>query len=177
MAAWAVLGPYWDRKREFRVQGGEDAARNVPVGAWGSYAGARWRVLEVSSVPRDKLPEQVQLPANGQVLTLRLEVNPGPDGAGQNNVSRCKLVLRDGRGRGWQGDPDALRLYARMLKYPMDCARPRQGPHVGPYTVHQLFLLPDDAAIADLRLELQLFPPPQSEPTGVYLDMQLAGGR
>lgn len=177
LATWAVLVPYWERKHEFRVTGGSQAARVVAAGTWGRYAGARWRVRELATLRPDALPGQVRLPAHAQVLILTLEVNPAPTLADQDNTARCTLLLRDGRGRGWRADPDPLRLYARMAGTERDCARPKAAPRIGPYVVKRLFLLPSDAAIPDLRLELQEFPLPGNEPAGVFLEMRLAGGR
>ena len=177
LAAAAVVGPYWDRQRQFRVKGGQEAAQVVAAGAWARYAGVRWRLREVATRRPEALPPQLGLPANARVAIVTLAVNPEPGMDSQSRAARCTLVLRDGRGRGWRADPDALSLYMRMAQTQRDCSRPRDGPRIGPYPVKRLFMLPDDVAIADLRLELQLFPLPADVPTGVYLEMQLAGGR
>lgn len=178
LATAAVVGPHLERTREFRMRH-PDAARPVRAGAWGGYAGAEWRLRGLALHDQAMLPADLLLPGNARVAVVALEIRPGPGAAGDIDAARCSLLLRDGRGRSWRFAPEALFTYSRRAGLALDCARPRDGAGSGPYTVHLPFLLPDDVDIADLRLELQLFPlPPEDvEPAGAYLDMALAGGR
>jgi len=178
LAAGAVAGPYFDRQREFRIHRA-DAARAVPAGAWGRYAGAEWRLHSVTVQDQTLLPRDLQLPDNARVLLAELEIRPDPTTTGESNVARCALRLRDGRGRSWRSAPEALVAYGRRAGFALDCERPRERPVGQPYMARLPFLLPDDVPPAALRLELQLFPlPPEDvEPPGTYLDMALPGGR
>jgi len=178
LAAGAVVGPHLDRKREFRTRDAE-AARAVPAGAWGRYAGAEWRLRGLALQDQSLLPRDLLLPGNARVAVVELEIRPDQTTTGESNVARCSLLLRDDHGRSWRFAPEALTTYSRRAGHALDCARPRGAPDSGPYTVRLPFLLPDDVRPKDLRLELQLFPlPPEDvEPAGAYLDMALPGGR
>jgi len=178
LAAGAVVGPHFDRHREFRIHRA-DAARTVPAGAWGRYAGAGWRLRGITVQDRAMLPRDLRLPDNARVLLAELEIRPDQTATGESNTSRCSLLLRDDRGRGWRFAPETLVTYSRRAGFALDCTRPHDRPIGQPYVVRLPFLLPDDVPPSDLRLELQLFPlPPEAtEPPGAYLDMALPGGR
>jgi len=178
LAAVSVAGPHFDRQREFRIHR-VDAARTVPAGAWGRYAGAEWRLHGIIVQDRAMLPRDLRLPDNARVLLAELEIRPDRTAAGESHVARCAPRLRDGHGRSWRASPEALVAYSQRAGFPLDCERPRGQPAGPPYVARLPFLLPDDVHPTDLRLELQLFPlPPEDvEPPGAYLDMALPGGR
>lgn len=178
LAAGTVAWPHFERQRAIHFHR-EDAARTVPAGAWGRYAGADWRLRGVTVQDRAMLPRDLRLPANARVLLAGLEIRPDKTTTGESSVGRCAPTLRDGRGRGWRASPEALTTYSRRAGFSLDCARPR-GQAVGqPYVARLPFLLPDDVSPADLRLEVLLLPlPPGSdELPEAYLDMALPGGR
>ena len=178
LAAGTVVWPHFDRQSLITFHR-KDAARAVPAGAWGRYAGAEWRLRGVTVQDRSMLPRDLRLPANARVLLTELEIRPDQTAIGESGVGRCALTLRDGRGRGWRASPETLTTYSRRAGFQLDCARPRGEPAGPPYVVRLPFLLPDDVPPTDLRLELLLLPlPPGSdERSEAYLDMALPGGR
>lgn len=178
LAAGTIVWPHFDRQRANNFHR-ESAARTVPAGAWGRYAGAEWRLRGVTVQDRTMLPRDLQLPDNARVLLAELEIRPDLTETGESSVGRCALTLRDGRGRGWRASPEALVTYSRRAGFPLDCARPRGQPAGPEYVARLPFLLPDDVSLSELRLELLLLPlPPGSdELSAAYLDMSLPGGR
>lgn len=179
LAAIAVGAPYLERQREFRIKRGPEAARFVAFGQTGRYAGAQWRLQELTKVNLAKLPGQPILPANARVLLISMDVTPDQHLSGESNIGGCSMHLRDGQQRGWRFAPEALSTSIQQLRLPHSCERPRGGPPVGGYPVHALFMVPDDVPLKDLRLELQLFPLPSEfeDEAGQYLDFQLPDGR
>lgn len=180
LAAAAVAWPYFQWKRVERTFGQEDVAEFVKSGEMAKYRLSNWKLNNIVKLDKPgQLPADVKIRPDAQIIMTTLYIVPGKNKTGEVNTKLCALTLRDGKGRGWNDAPNVLRPYIRQMKYNWGCDRSRDAPRTGGYEIQNLFLIPKDVSLTDLRLEVVSTGQEEGpgDPPGNYLTMQVPGGR
>lgn len=107
LGAAAFALPYREALREYR-QRHPDQPIEVARGAWGHYAGARWRVVAVERLDPASLGPAFARWPNPAALSVRFEVIPDSGTRGET-LDRCRGRLADTEGRRWDANPSVLR--------------------------------------------------------------------